>query len=69
MRFDVKSKKAVLLAIAGVCLVVFAGGMIAAWHNRHHTICPDGKPPVSQRGGILGQTEYRCHDGRVVTTS
>ena len=69
MRFDFKSKRAVLLAIAGVCLVVFAGGMIAAWHNRHHTICPDGKAPVSQRGGILGQTEYRCHDGRVVTTS
>ena len=64
-----QSKRVVLLAIAGVCLVVFAGGMIAAWHNRHHTICPDGKPPVSQRGGILGQTEYRCHDGRVVTTS
>jgi hypothetical protein len=64
-----QSKKAVLLAIAGVCLAVFIGGMAAAWHNRHHTICPDGKPPVSQRGGILGQTEYRCHDGRVVTTS
>jgi hypothetical protein len=62
------SKKAVLLLIAGVCLVVFAGGMVAAWHNRHHTLCPDGKPPVSQRGGILGQTEYRCHDGRTVTT-
>ena len=64
-----QSKRAVLLLVAGVCLVVFAGGMIAAWHNRHHTICPDGKPPVSQRGGILGQTVYRCHDGRVVTTS
>ena len=21
------------------------------------------------RGGLLGQTEYRCHDGRVVTTA
>jgi hypothetical protein len=42
--------------------------MAAAWNNRHHTICPDGKAPVSQRGGILGQVEYRCHDGRVVTT-
>ena len=64
-----KSKKAVLLLIGGVCLVVFVGGMVAAWNNRHHTLCPDGKPPVSQRGGILGQTEYRCHDGRTVTTS
>jgi hypothetical protein len=51
-----------------VCLVVFVFGMAAAWNNRHHTICPDGKPPVQQRGGILGQIEYRCHDGRVVTT-
>lgn len=69
MRFDVKSKKAVLLAIAGVCLVVFAGGMIAAWHNRHHTICPDGKPPLKQQNYTLGQTRYLCHDGRIVTTS
>jgi hypothetical protein len=23
---------------------------------------------VQQRGGVLGQIEYRCHDGRVVTT-
>jgi hypothetical protein len=58
----------VLLLLGAVCLVVFAAGMAAAWNNRHHTICPDGKPPVSQRGGILGQIEYRCHDGSVVTT-
>ena len=63
------TKKAVVLAIAALCAVVFAGGMAAAWHNRHHTICPDGKVPVAQMNGILGQTEYRCHDGRVVTTS
>jgi len=59
----------VLLAIGAVCLVVFAVGMAAAWHNRHHTLCPDRKPPVAQRGGLLGQTVYRCHDGRTVTTS
>ena len=63
------TKKNVLLALAALCLVVFAGGMAAAWNNRHHTICPDGKMPVAQMNGILGQTEYRCHDGRVVTTS
>ncbi len=55
--------------IGAVCLVVFVAGMAAAWNNRHHTICPDGKPPVSQRGGLLGQIEYRCHDGQTVTTS
>jgi hypothetical protein len=64
-----KSKKAVLGLIAAVCALVFAGGMVAAWNNRHQTICPDGKPPVSQRGGLLGQIEYRCHDGRVVTAA
>jgi len=63
-----RSKRSVLLLLGAACLVVFIGGMAAAWHNRHHTICPDGKPPVSQRGGILGQIEYRCHDGSVVTT-
>jgi hypothetical protein len=63
------SKRSVLLAIGAVCLVVFVAGMAAAWHNRHHTICPDGKPPAAQRAGLLGQTVYRCHDGRIVTTS
>jgi len=64
-----KSKRSVLLLLGAVALVVFAGGMAAAWHNRHHTICADGKPPAAQRGGLLGQTVYRCHDGRVVTTA
>jgi len=64
-----RDKRSVLLLIGAVCLAVFIGGMAAAWHNRHDTICPDGKPPVAQRGGLLGQTIYRCHDGRIVTTS
>jgi hypothetical protein len=64
-----KSKRSVLLGLAAVCLVLFVGGMAAAWNNRHHTICPDGKAPVAERSGLLGQTEYRCHDGRVVTTA
>ena len=64
-----RSQRAVLALIGVVCLVVFAGGMAAAWHNRHRTLCPDGKPPVSQRAADLGQTEYLCHDGRTVTTS
>jgi hypothetical protein len=64
-----RSRRFVLLVLAGVCLVMFAGGMAAAWHNRNHTICPDGKPPVAQQAGLLGQTEYKCHDGRVVTTA
>ncbi len=69
MKIDWRSKKLVLVLIAGACAVVFVFGMAAAWHNRHHTICPDGKVPVAQLNDILGQTEYKCHDGRVVTTS
>ena len=64
-----RSKRAVLALIGLVCLVVFIGGMAAAWHNRHHTICPGGKAPLAQQSDLLGQVEYRCPDGRIVTTS
>jgi hypothetical protein len=63
-----RSKRAVVLAIFAVCLVVFGAGMAAAWVNRDHTICRDGKPPREQKGGLLGQTVYLCHDGQLITT-
>lgn len=63
-----RSKRAVAGLIAGVCLLIFAAGMAAAWHNRDNTTCRDGKPPAAQVGGLLGQTVYRCHDGQIVTT-
>ena len=53
--------------IAVVCAAVFAAGMAAASFARNSTICRDGKDPVAQRGGLLGQVVYRCHDGQVVT--
>lgn len=62
------SRRKTLLVLGAACLVVFIGGMAAAWNNRHHTICGDGKPPVAQQAALLGQVEYRCHDGSVVTT-
>ena len=55
-----------LLLIGAVCLVVFVGGMIAAWNNRHHTICPDGKPPVAQRGGLLAVASVLGREFEVV---
>ncbi len=61
------SKRAVLLVIGAVCALVFVGGMTAAFVNRHHTICSDGKPPAQQRGALLGQVAVRCHNGQVVT--
>jgi hypothetical protein len=63
------SKRMVLILLGVTCAVVFVAGMAAAYNNRHHTICRDGRAPVAQRGGLLGQTEYRCHDGQVVTLS
>ncbi|HEY6963457.1 MAG TPA: hypothetical protein VI408_16350 [Gaiellaceae bacterium] len=62
------SKRAVLALIGAACVVVFVAGMAAAWNNRHHTICRDGRPPKQQQGGILGQVVYKCHDGQIVTT-
>jgi len=61
------SKRSVLLAIGAACALVFVGGMVAAFANRHHSICSDGKPPIQQRGGLLGQVAVRCHNGQVVT--
>jgi hypothetical protein len=60
-------KRSVLFAIGAICLVVFVAGMGAAWNNRHHTICSDGRPPIQQRGALLGQVAVRCHNGQVVT--
>ena len=64
-----RNRRMVLILLGVTCAVVFVAGMAAAYHNRHHTICRDGRAPVAQRGGLLGQTEYRCHDGQVVTLS
>jgi len=69
VKLNWKSKRMVLVALAAVSFVLFLGGMAAAWHNRHHTICPDGKPPVAQRADMLGMVDYKCHDGRIITTS
>jgi len=69
VKINWRNRRNTLIAIGAICAAVFVAGMIAAFVNRHHAICPDGKTPVAQRDGILGQTEYQCHDGRVVTTS
>jgi hypothetical protein len=65
---NLRRKRSVVLLLALVCAVIFVFGMAAAWHNRHHTICKDGKPPLRQKGGLLNQIVYRCHNGQLVTT-
>jgi hypothetical protein len=62
-----RSRRSVVTLIAAVCAAVFIAGIAAAYFNRNSTICRDGKKPVAQRGGLLGQVVYRCHDGQVVT--
>jgi hypothetical protein len=62
-----RSPRRVVLLIGVVCAAVFVAGMVAAYLNRNNTICDDGKAPVAQRGGIIGQVVVRCHNGQVVT--
>lgn len=62
-----RSRRNVLTLLALVCAAVFVAGIAAAYFNRNSTICRDGKDPVAQRGGLLGQVVYRCHDGQLVT--
>lgn len=56
-----------MILIAVACAVVFAAGMITAFIHRHDTVCSDGKTPVAQKGGLLGQVEIRCQNGETVT--
>jgi vancomycin permeability regulator SanA len=67
-RFDWHDKRQVLFLILGVIALVMIAGAGAAWVTRNNTLCSDGKPPVAQRAGILGQGLYRCHNGQIVTT-
>jgi hypothetical protein len=64
---DLRNRRNVLLALTAFVVLLFAGGILAAYLSRHDTICPDGKPPLKQRSEVIGQTEYLCHDGKVVT--
>ncbi|HEV7640312.1 MAG TPA: hypothetical protein VGO39_05575 [Gaiellaceae bacterium] len=67
-RLDWRNKRQVLFLVLGVIALVMIAGAGAAWVTRNNTLCSDGKPPVAQRAGLLGQGLYRCHNGQVVTT-
>ena len=62
-----RDRRRVLLAIAVFALVTMIGGAVYAYVHRTDTICRDRRPPVSQRDDGLGQIQYRCHDGQIVT--
>jgi hypothetical protein len=67
-RIDWHSKRQVLFLILTIVFLVMVAGAGAAWIARNNTICSDGKPPVAQQAGLLGQGLYRCHNGQIVTT-
>ncbi len=64
---NLRNRRAVLIGL-GVCAVVLFGfGILAAFLSRHDRLCPDGKAPLAQRSDVIGQTEYLCHGGKIVT--
>ena len=56
-----------LIGLAVACLLLFAAGGVAAFMSRNDTICSDGKSPLRERSLGLGQMQYLCHDGELVT--
>ncbi len=62
-----KQKRLVLLGLTALLVVLFAAGVIVGYMGRHTSLCPDGKPPVQQQDVGIGQVEYLCHDGKIVT--
>jgi hypothetical protein len=64
-----RDRRRVLLAIAAFAFITIIAGAGYAFLHRNDTICRDRRPPVSQRDDGLGQIQYRCHDGQIVTQS
>jgi hypothetical protein len=62
-----RDRRKVVLLLGLVCAALFAAGIAAALLNRDETICADGKDPVAERGGVLGQVVYQCRNGQIVT--
>jgi hypothetical protein len=62
-----RNRRNVLVLLAVVCSALFVAGMATAILHRHDKLCGDGRAPVAQRGGILGQVVVRCHNGQIVT--
>jgi hypothetical protein len=54
-----------IILMLSVFLMILGG--VYAYRHRHDTICKDKRPPVAQLDLGLGQVQYRCHDGSIVT--
>jgi hypothetical protein len=62
-----RQKKRFYIGLASLIVVLFAAGVISGYMGRHTAICKDGKPPRQQQDTGLGQVEYLCHNGQIVT--
>ena len=62
-----RQKRLVYISLFSVLVVLFAAGVTAGYLGRHSKICKDGKPPREQQDTGIGQVEYLCHNGQIVT--
>lgn len=60
-------KHLVYVSLFSLIVVLFAAGVIVGYAGRHTPICKDGKPPREQQDTGLGQIEYLCQNGQIVT--
>jgi hypothetical protein len=64
---NLRNKRFVISMLAVAAVLLFGVGVLAGYLSRNDKICPGGKTPVAQRSEVIGQTEYRCPGGLVVT--
>jgi hypothetical protein len=62
-----EKKRQVYITLAALIVVLFAAGVVSGYMGRHTPLCKDGKPPRQQQDTGLGQVEYLCQDGSIVT--
>jgi hypothetical protein len=62
-----QQKRLIYISLTSLVLVLFAGGVIAGYMGRHNKLCKDGKPPRQQQDTGIGQVEYLCQNGQIVT--
>ncbi len=60
-------KHLVYVGLATLIVVLFAAGVIIGYNGRHTPLCKDGKPPRQQQDTGIGQVEYLCQNGQIVT--
>jgi len=62
-----RTRRRFYLGFAALAVVLFAAGFLAGYLQRDNAICKDGKPPIAQQDNGLGQINYRCHNGQIVS--